>query len=229
MTDFTDFSDAIDLASNPDPRCPVVIVLDSSSSMDQILPGQTETSLSALNSGLDTLVSELNKDPLAKRRVEISFVTYGTEVTPATPFATVENLILPALVPSGVTSTGRAVEVALDAIEARKREYKANGVEYYRPWVMILTDGLATDDLTNAAERLKTAEASKKLSVFAVGVEGSEMNQLTKLSPAREPLMLKGVKFAELFTWLSASQSAVSASQPGDKVGLPSPSGWAEI
>lgn len=230
MTDFGfDEFASIDLAENPDPRCPVILVLDASSSMDQVLPGQAQSSLSALNSGLDVLVSELHQDPLAKRRVEVSFVTYGSEVTPATPFATVENLVLPSLVPSGVTSTGQALEVALDALEARKKEYKANGVEYYRPWLMLVTDGLATDDLSGAIERICAAEASKKLSMFAIGVEGADMDQLAKLTPSRAPVKLQGVKFGELFTWLSASQSAVSASQPGDKVALPAPTGWAEV
>lgn len=229
MADFTDLSSAIDLAENPEPRCSVVLILDASSSMNEVLPGQKESSLSALNSGLDVLVTELNKDPLAKRRVEISFVTYGSEVTPATPFATVENLVIPSLVPSGTTSTGRAIETALDALEARKKEYKAAGVEYYRPWGMLITDGLATDDLSTASERLSAEVNAKKLSMFAIGVEGADMEQLAKLSPGREPVKLQGVKFAELFTWLSASQSAVSASQPGDGVPLPAPNGWAEV
>lgn len=228
-TDFSDLAGAIDLAENPDPRCAVVLVLDTSSSMSTPIEDGTEAPISALNSGLDVLVSELNKDPLAKRRVEISVVSFGSEVTPATPFATVENLILPTLVPSGATSMGQAVEVALDAIENRKRDYKAAGVDYYRPWILLISDGMPTDDITKASARVAEAENAKKLSFFAVGVEGADMTKLSQLSPAREPMKLQGVKFGELFVWLSASQSAVSASQPGDKVALPSPSGWAEI
>ena len=41
-----------------------------------------------------------------------------------------------------------------------------------------------------------------------------------------------GLKFAELFTWLSNSQQAVSQSSPGDAVALEDPtgpSGWAAI
>jgi uncharacterized protein YegL len=229
MSDFSDFSGSIDLASNPDPRCPVVLVLDSSTSMNEVLEGQTETSLAALNSGLDVLVTELNRDPLAKRRVELSVVSFGSEVTPATAFNTVDKIVLPTLVPSGATSLGGAVEVALDAIEARKREYKSNGIDYYKPWVLLITDGIPTDDTTEAERRVKEAEAAKKLSFFAVGVEGADFGRLSKFSELREPLKLKGVNFAELFVWLSASQSAVSASQPGDGVALPSPAGWAEV
>ena len=84
--DFSDIAGAIDLAENPDPRAPVVLVLDASSSMAQTIPGETQTALDALNAGLDVLISELRRDPLARRRVELSVVSFGTEVTPATPF-----------------------------------------------------------------------------------------------------------------------------------------------
>ena len=228
MSQFSNF-DEFEFSDNPDPRCPVVLILDVSSSMAEPMPGQDKTPLQALNDGLDVLVSELNKDPLAKRRVELSIVTYGTDVTPATKFATVDNVVLPTLVPSGTTSTGQAVEVALDAVEDRKKEYKANGISYFRPMLMILTDGLETSDSTTAVERLKEAEQNKKVSMYAVGVEGADMESLAKFSPARPPVKLQGLKFDELFVWLSASQAAVSASNPGDSVPLPSPAGWAEF
>lgn len=227
MTDYN--FDEIEFSNSPDPRCPVVLVLDCSSSMIEKRPGDSMSPLDALNVGLDSLVSELNRDPLAKRRVEVSVVTYGSEVTPATSFATVDSLILPTLVPSGITSTGAALVEALNALDARKKTYRENGVQYYRPWVMLITDGLATDNISEAAERLKKAEGSKSLAFFAVGVEGADLEALGKLSTARAPLGLSGLKFDELFQWLSASQSAVSASNPGDSVALPSPAGWASV
>lgn len=227
--DFSDLSGAIDLADNPDPRAPVVLVLDASSSMAQTLPGESQTALDALNAGLDVLISELRRDPLARRRVEISVVSFGSEVTPATPFATIDNATLPTLVPSGITSMGKALETALDALEARKREYKAAGAEYYRPWILLITDGLPTDSIDNAVTRLLEAEEQKKALFFGIGVEGADFDVLSRFSKLREPLKLQGIKFAELFSWLSASQSAVSASNPGDGVKLPTPTGWAEI
>lgn len=219
--------DDFEFANNPDPRCPVVLVLDCSGSMgERSRPGPTP--MEALNAGLDVLISALHKDELARRRVEVSVVAFGTEVAPATEFATVDSLIIPTLVPSGVTSMGAALNAALDAVEARKKDYKTNGIAYYRPWVLLITDGLPTDDVTGAAERIKAAEAGKALAFFAVGIEGAEMSVLNTLG-SREALKLKGLAFNELFVWLSASQSRVSASNPGDTVALPSPAGWAEI
>lgn len=220
--------DTFDFADNPDPRCPVVLVLDCSSSMGEPLePGGTPP-IEALNDGLDVLVRELHRDPLARRRVEISVVTFGTEAQPATPFATVDDLVLPTLTPSGRTSMGAALNIALDALEERKRSYKANGIAYYRPWLLLLTDGLPTDEWTAAAERIKAAESSKAIAFFPVGIEGADFDMLGKIG-TRAALKLKGMAFDQLFVWLSASQSRVSASNPGDAVALPAPTGWAEV
>lgn len=220
--------DNLDLAENADPRVPVVLVLDASDSMEELRPGEQRSPLEALNGGLDKLVSSLRSDPLARRRAEVSFVVYGTEPAEPTPFATVDDLVLPELSPMGVTATGEALEVALDHLEARKAVYKENGIQYYRPICLLLSDGLSTDDVSNASMRIKEYTEKKKLTFFPVAIEGADIDALTAIS-GKQALKLQGVKFDELFQWLSASAASVSASQPGDRVAAPSPEGWAEL
>lgn len=223
--DFMDFS----FSENTDARCALSLILDCSDSMGQTFPGESKSAIEALNSGLDVLVSELNKDPLAKRRVEVSIVTYGTEVSDPTEFSTVDDLILPTLTTSGVTSTGKAVEAGLQSIKDRKQVYKNNGIQYYRPWALLMTDGLATDDISGAKKMIEEMEQKKAVNFFAIGIEGADLDKLGELS-VRKPMKLDGLKFDELFQWLSASQSAVSSSNPGEGgVKLPPPNDWAEI
>ena len=128
----------------------------------------------------------------------------------------------------------------MDQLLARKQTYKDAGLEYFRPWLFVITDGAPTDasQFTAAAARVREVEARKGVTVFAVGVEGADMRTLEQLS-AREPVGLNGLKFIELFQWLSASMSVVTQSTPGasdaaiatkeqqEQIPLPPPSGWA--
>jgi len=130
---------------------------------------------------------------------------------------------------------GQSVIKGLDLLDERKKEYRNNGVGYYRPWVFLITDGGPTDINTpqwpEAIARIKAGEETKAFSFFAVGVEDADMERLKQLS-TREPLKLKGLQFRTLFQWLSNSQQSVSRSTPGDSVQLTppnAPNGWAEV
>lgn len=228
MSDMTENFGDLEFAQNSDPRIPIVLILDCSDSMMEKRPGEDRSPFEALNGGLDTLWAALHNDPLAKRRAEVSFVTFGSDVSEPTAFKTVDEMVLPELRPMGVTSTGEAVIAALDAVEARKQEYRANGIQYYRPIVILITDGLSTSDTSEAKQRLAEGQTAKKLTFFPVGVSGADLGALEDLAGKRA-LMLQGLKFEEFFVWVSASAASVSASQPGDQVAAPSPEGWAEL
>jgi uncharacterized protein YegL len=80
-----------------------------------------------------------------------------------------------------------------------------------------------------AAEQIKDGEAKKKFAFFAVGVQGANMEILNQIS-VREPLKLQGLKFRELFQWLSASMKAVSHSTPdAGSMKIEAPIGWTEV
>ena len=132
------------------------------------------------------------------------------------------------LATTGDTPMGAAIEQGLEMLRQRKEAYKANGISYYRPWVFLITDGGPTDSIVRASQLVREGEAAKSLSFFAVGVQGANMDALAKIS-TRQPLQLSGLKFRELFAWLSTSLSGVSRSQVGDVVPLESPQGWASV
>lgn len=223
-----DYSD-IDLAENPDPRAMVQLVLDCSDSMTEKLPGEDRTPLETLNGALDVLVSEIHRDPLSRRRIELSVIPYGGSVANPTPFVTIDNIVLPNLEPMGITNTGAALTRALEHIDERKEKYKENGISYYQPMLYLISDGLSMDDMTGVSARIKSLQEEKRLSFFAIGVTGADIPQLSSIG-SRPALQLSGVKFNELFEWISASAASVSASNPGDKVALPSGlSAWAEL
>ena len=207
--------DEIQFAENPEPRCPCVLVVDVSSSM-------YGKPIDALNEGLARFTEELNNDPLASLRVEVAIITFGSTAEVAQDFVTADQFEAPTLVANGVTMMSAGINLALNKIEERKRMYRDNGIDYYRPWLFLMTDGAPTEEqeVVNAAsENLKRAESEKRVAAFSVGVEGADMDALTEISP-RRPLMLKGLDFSSMFVWLSQSMSRVSASRTDDEIAL---------
>jgi uncharacterized protein YegL len=215
-----------DFAVNPEPRLPCVLLLDVSGSM-------SGKPIAELNQGLKDYRSELQADALAARRVEVAVVTFGGEVRTACDFTTAEAFQAPTLEASGNTPLGAAVHQALAMVQQRKQAYRDNGIPYFRPWVFLITDGAPTDEWHSAAEKVKAGEEMRAFAFFAVGVEGADLKVLGQIA-TRQPLKLQGLRFRDLFQWLSSSQRSLSQSQPGeeDRVRLSNPTapgGWATI
>lgn len=207
---------------NPEPRCPCVLLLDTSGSM-------TGEPIQQLNRGLAAFKHSLAEDEVALLRVDLAIITFGP-VRLAQDFVSAGQFNPPLLSAGGDTPLGGALQLALDKVEARKQIYRNSGLSYYRPWLFMITDGQPTDGSLwqNAATRLKDAESRKKVAFFGVGVEGADLNTLAQLS-LRQPLRLQALNFRELFIWLSTSLTSVSHSAPTQETPLQSPISWAQV
>jgi len=219
MTDQVSFGTP-SFADNPEPRCPCLLLLDVSMSMS----GQP---IAELNSGLILFKDELAADSLAMKRVEIGIVTFGPVKTEQS-FQGAASFYPPTLDPQGDTPMGAAIEHGITMVRQRKDEYRANGISYYRPWIFLITDGGPTDQWRSAAAAVKQGEESKAFAFFTIGVKGANMDTLKQIA-VRTPMMLEGLRFRELFRWLSTSLGSVSRSTPGTDVPLPPISGWASV
>jgi uncharacterized protein YegL len=253
----SNFFNLTEFAENPEPRCPVVLVLDTSGSMQG-------KAITELNEGLRAFAAALKADRLASLRVEVAVIAFGGKVRalevrgPANTennevvlfnphglairpkvtdvpfdarqaFVTVDQFMPPTLEANGETPLGEGISRALALLRERKEIYKQNGLDYFRPWIFTITDGRPTDKGWEAvAEQVRQEEARKGVIFYGVGVEGADLNTLSRFSPARPPLKLKGLAFADMFTWLSKSLSAITHSRPGDQAPLP-PVGWGSI
>jgi uncharacterized protein YegL len=220
------------LVDNTEQRTPLVLVLDSSGSM-------AGAAMDQLNEGLRLLEKELKEDAIASKRVRLLVITYGgmdvaevlgdwqdaMDFTPA------------GLEASGTTPTGQAVDLALAKIEEEKAAFRHAGVAYTRPWLFLMSDGQPTDDWEGAADRCRQAEAANKVAVFPIfcaaagapqGVVDLGIDSLGKFSGRGTAAVkrLDGLKFRELFLWLSASMKVVSQSRPGGAAQLPPVDTW---
>jgi uncharacterized protein YegL len=212
-----------DFVKNPSQRCPCLLLLDVSASM-------TGPPLAELNAGLVMFKDELSADPLASKRVQVGIVTFGPVET-VTDFVDARDWDAPTLTAKGNTPMGAAIEHGLQMLETQKAIYRSNGIAHYRPWVFLITDGGPTDAWENAARLVHEGEARNKFRFFAVGVAQANFDVLKQISVS-EPIALKGLRFRDLFAWLSSSLGAVSKSNLGDEVKLENPAGpkgWGSI
>ena len=218
-----------DLVNNPTARVPVCLCLDTSGSMDG-------TPINELNEGVKLFYDAIREDETALYSAEISIVTFGGEVLLIEDFANINRQpVAPVLGANGMTPMGEAVNLALDCLEKRKQEYKDKGVDYYQPWLVLMTDGApngSSSELSTAIQRTVELVNDRKLTVFPIGIgKDADMNVLQQFSPTRSPLRLQGLKFKEFFAWLSKSVSKTSQSTPGEKVQLDIEGikGWGEL
>jgi uncharacterized protein YegL len=220
-----------DLVDNPAARLPVTLLLDTSGSM------LTDNRIGELNNGIDLFFNSILEDEVTRYSVELSIITFGRVVTKVLDFANIERQVpdfqksMPIEVNSPMDGTpmGEAVELSIKILNERKNEYKNAGIEYYQPWLVLMTDGQPTDNISNAAILTSSMVESGKLSFFPIAIgAGANLVELSRFSPKRPPLRLRGLNFREFFEWLKESARSTSQSTPGQTNATP-PIGWATL
>lgn len=203
-----------ELVENPTARVPVCLVLDTSGSM-------SGSPIDELNEGVQLFFEAVQSDDVAKYSAEIAIVTFGGSANKILDFASIDNQAIPVLSAGGGTPMNDGVNMALDLLDQRKEEYKSYGVQYYQPWMVLMTDGAPDSYPSSAIQRTVDLVEKKKLSIFPIGIGSSaDMTMLQNFSPTKPPLKLKGLNFKAFFEWLSQSVTRVSQSVPGDAIVL---------
>ena len=215
------------LVDNSEQRTPLVLVLDRSASM-------SGRPIEQLNAGLQLLDQELKEDPIAAKRVRVLVIEFGDydQACVVSEWQDAMDFVPPVLEANGTTPMGQAVDLALTCIEEEKERFRDAGVAYTRPWMFLMSDGAPTDAWEDAAARCRDAQVANKVATFLIAVgRSADTNTMAQFSSAGMAAVkrLDGLRFKELFLWLSASMKAVSQSTPGGTVQLPPTDTWSQI
>lgn len=220
-----------DFDANPEARIPICLCLDVSGSMggDPIYE---------LNEGLKIFYRAVMEDEQAQAAADVTIVTFGDEIEVVRDFGSIRDIDLQnygekELQAYGSTPMGEAVEVALDHLQKRKESYKKHGIDYYQPWLILMTDGTPNGDaglLHRMQEAVRTEVANKKLTIVPIAIgKAASTDALGQFTPDGKVCRLKGLNFREFFTWLSKSVAKISQSIPGEFVPLDPPLDWQDL
>lgn len=236
-----DFS--AEVAENYEQKCLCVLVLDISGSMNEIvdesnmvstgrtafIDGKTYnvveggiSKLDNLNDGLRSFYNEIEADETTSQRLELALITFNDNVRVIQEPALISNCEPPQLEATGDTALVEAVNEAISLVDARKRWYKETGQPYYRPWIILLTDGEPNvgQDITALSAKIKKDTFEKRYEFLPIGVDNANMAVLQSIQGNIPAMKLKGTKFSSFFKWLSASMGTVVTAEEGKKVDL---------
>jgi uncharacterized protein YegL len=224
LDDFSDIEFSDEKLNNTT-RVPIAILLDLSGSMSNEIP--------LLKHAVIDFFASLQKDPIASQSALVSIIGFGSagEETQFTDFIEAEQftptqLNLETL---GLTATGSAIKYALNKLDAKKQELQQSAIDYYQPWLVLMTDGGSTDPET-LKEQIKQIHSlinSKKLNVVCVGIgEGVNEKELSSIHPGKFFIQVKdaGTDFSKFFEWLGKSVVAMSNSVAGAAPTIEQPS-----
>ena len=207
----------IDSFHNSESKCLCVLLVDVSGSM--------KLNIGNLNNALAKFITDIKNgkngfNEHSKESIELSVIQFDKDVNVLMkPTLIGPDTPIPKLSVRGfATNTFGAIETAFNVIEERKKIYKESGQSYYRPWIILLTDGnpypMDNDKLASLSKRIADDLLMQKYILTAIGI-GTDIDKdiLSKLSNGNYSVIKKS-GFSRFFQFLSASISAVERKDP---------------
>ena len=207
-------------------RLPIYLVIDNSESM-------IGEPLEAVNQGINSLIDDLRKEPMAVETAWLSIVTFSSRARQIIPLTDLAGFVSPSLSVGPGTSLGAAFELLGQCLRSEIRKSTVDQKGDWKPIVFLLTDGQPTDDWQVGLDKFR--EKTKGIAANIIGIgcgDDVDLSVLTTITP--NVLLMKNTSpgyFGAFFKWVSASVStaSVSANQEGGKTGLPAPPGTLEV
>lgn len=199
--------DIFEEAAPNDYHLPVILLLDTSSSMKG-------RAIDSLNAGVNRFIDEVSQNEDSRNKIDLAIIEFNSDVNVVQDFVQVPRANPVNLRAEGTTHMGDGIKQALQMFEGRRNFYKEFNMPIYRPWLFIVTDGYPTDtnSFKEALPMLRQLEQQGKyghLKTIALGVEGADTKTLHKITD--RVLKIDEADFTDTFNWLSKSMVLLSS------------------
>jgi uncharacterized protein YegL len=174
-----------------------------------------------MNQGIRDFVDQIKQNCYAVDSVELCIIAFGGDnASVIQRFASVKGMEYSDLQASGRTHLGQAVEMALRELQICQKRYGNYGISSYKPWIILLSDGAATDSIAQPSRDLRSLQKQGKVKVMCVGM-GDERNDLAQFSLSGEVINENEFRLHDFFAWLSKSMTEQSKASPNEDIELP--------
>jgi len=167
--------------------------------------------IESVNTGLQTLVSSLRRDPQTLETAYLSIITFDREAREVLPLTSVAELQLTDLKApeSGPTMTGMALELLCKKVDTEVRKQSTDVKRDWKPLLFIMTDGAPSD----TQKYNEMVPECKKRGFAAITACAAGMNaKIDSLKDLATNIVsmdtCDGATFAQYFRWVSDSISS---------------------
>ena len=196
-------------------KLPVCLILDTSGSMSETIKSSRGmvVKIDELNNNMHSLLNTIKNDNNARIMSDICIIACGgDEPKVLNGYTSVDKINYKNVVPRGRTPLGASVQLALDLLQKRREYYRNNGIEHYKPILMIMSDGQPTEQdnvVYTAAQRCTDAVNNEGLKVLPIGIgQSARLDILDMFSPKVKAKCIDNMDvFVQLFEMLSRSMS----------------------
>ena len=195
---------------NAQTQCLLTIVCDVSWSMTE--DGRWRNMVD----GINRLFQNLKNDSVALDAMNISILDYSDDVYVGLPFTSLEDINKPAEEyirrPIDNTVVTPALQLAINSTNEAMQIGRDNGVKFYRPHIIVFTDGYFHDDDAAAYFGLNNIipmEKNGDVTVIPVAVDGANVDLLSQIS-SNPVVKIDSDDFGKFFEFMSRSMSSLS-------------------
>nr|WP_256557830.1 VWA domain-containing protein [Marinobacterium sedimentorum] len=151
---------------------PVIVLADVSGSMI------ADDKIKAMNAALQDMIKTFADQSRLRAEIQVGLITFGGEVAnahlPLTPAHQIERM--ETLEAEGRTPMGHAFQLATELLEDKDLIPS----RAYRPVLVLVSDGLPTDDWQEAFSQLQASDRAQKASRFAMAIGSDAAESMLK-------------------------------------------------
>lgn len=199
------------LSQNKALRTLICLCVDASASMSR------DERIETVDREIRKFLNDMNGDFLVRDGLEVCLVAFGNGAEVKCEFGRLEKAVRAtwSIEPTGsLSELGAGVQTALKCLDDRLDRLSRARAPYYHPWLILISDGEATDkaccEKAGEEVRRRIRAGSLKVKCLKLGDGDDGITTLRKFTPDGQVEKMDALQMVDFFSMLSRSVSSAS-------------------